>query len=392
MTVMMKKEARGKQGQDCSSPVAPCAVHFSLFAMKIMPYRTFRRAAAWTQATLVLGLPFMQVGGESALRFDIPSLKLYFFGSVIWIEEAYFFLLVFLLLFFGGLLFTVLYGRLWCGWVCPQTVLSDFTRDVDRLATGSRSHELGKLAASHMLLLIISMIVAADLIWYFVSPYDILSDVTARSLGPWTFGSWVFITVLVYLDLVFVRQKFCGTICPYARSRVLLFDDRTSVIGFDQSRAISRGPERDPRTRVIVFSAAFAFVAVLFAYQLYVRVPLDFWVVRDEPQPVHQEVAKGHILNAYSLVVKNRSLSPEVFRLSVAGISGVSLIAFPNPFLVPSNTLVKIRISVVVERKDLIYRTTPLRFALENVASREIHLEQEETFIYPMLTEKGLEI
>jgi len=53
---------------------------------------------------------------------------------------------------------------------------------------------------------------------------------------------------------------------------------------------------------------------------------------------------------------------------------------------------VKIRISVVVERKDLIYRTTPLRFALENVASREIHLEQEETFIYPMLTEKGLEI
>jgi len=306
--------------------------------MKIVSQRALRRTAAWLQAAVMLSLPFVKVQGESVLRFDIPSLKLYFFGSVIWIEEAYFFLLVFLLLFFGGLLFTVLYGRLWCGWVCPQTVLSDFTRDVDRPATGSRSHGLGKFAASHMLLLIISMIVAADLIWYFVSPYDMLGDLAARSLGPWTFLSWVFISALVYLDLSFVRQKFCGSVCPYARSQALLLDDHTPVVGFDRSRAdeclrcgdcvrvcpagidirdglqaacinctecidacstamgtINKDPlvrytrgssaERGLRMRVIVFASMFALLAVLFAYQVYVRVPLDFRVTRDEPKP-----------------------------------------------------------------------------------------------------------
>lgn len=360
--------------------------------MKIVSYRALRRAAAWAQAVLVLGLPFMRVSGESVLRFDIPSLKLFFFGSVFWIDEVYFFLLAFLLLFSGAMLFAVLYSRAWCGWVCPQAVLSGMTGGLARPASGLQSKRIAGSALSHLFLLFVSIVVATGLLFFFVSPYDMLPLLAARSLGPWTLGSWFFIMALVYIDLAFVRQKFCGTICPYARSQVLLFDDRTPFIGFDQSRIVSRGPERAPRTRLIVFSAAFAFVAVLFAHQLYVRVPLDFWVVRDEPQPVQEEVATGHIMNAYSLVVENRSLKPEVFRLSVAGISGVSLIASPNPFLVPSNTLMKIRISVVVERKDLIYRTTPLRFVLENVASREIHIEQEETFIYPMLTEKGLEI
>ena len=82
----------------------------------------------------MLILPFLRVHGESALRFDIPSLKLYFFGSVIWVSETYFFLLVFLLFLSGVLLFTVLYSRAWCGWVCPQAVLSHFSRTIDQLS------------------------------------------------------------------------------------------------------------------------------------------------------------------------------------------------------------------------------------------------------------------
>lgn len=64
-----------------------------------MSFRTKRSIVAWLQAVMLLGLPFMKVNGESAFRFDVPSLKLYFFGSVIGISESYFFLLVFLLFF-----------------------------------------------------------------------------------------------------------------------------------------------------------------------------------------------------------------------------------------------------------------------------------------------------
>jgi polyferredoxin len=81
--------------------------------MNMSSFHAKRRIAAWLQAALMLGVPFLRIGGESALRFDVPSLKLYFFGSVIWISEAYFFLLVFLLFFIGVMLITVLYGRIW---------------------------------------------------------------------------------------------------------------------------------------------------------------------------------------------------------------------------------------------------------------------------------------
>src|SRR5574341_33806 len=152
--------------------------------MKQLTFHARRSVAAWAQAVLMLGLPFVRVGGESALRFDVPSLKLYFFGSVIWISEAYFFLLVFLLFFVGVMLFTVLYGRIWCGWMCPQTVLSDFSRRIERISTWFVGHTVLRPAVSQTLLFLFAATVAASLIWYFVSPYDMAADIANGSLGP----------------------------------------------------------------------------------------------------------------------------------------------------------------------------------------------------------------
>ncbi len=114
--------------------------------MRLAAYHARRRIFALLQAVLMLGLPFMRISGESALRFDAPSLKLYFFGSVIWISESYFFLLVFLLFFLGITLFTVIYGRIWCGWMCPQTVLSRVARSAEKLAAWLIHHRVLRLS------------------------------------------------------------------------------------------------------------------------------------------------------------------------------------------------------------------------------------------------------
>ncbi|MGE5173573.1 MAG: 4Fe-4S dicluster domain-containing protein [Betaproteobacteria bacterium] len=416
--------------------------------MKTISIRSWRRVVAWLQATLVLGLPFVRVHGESALRFDVPSLKLYFFGSVIWISEAYFFLLVFLLFFIGIMLFTVLYGRIWCGWMCPQTVLSDFSRQIERIVSWFSGHRLLQMAVSQVFLLLASIAVAVSLIWYFVSPYDMAADIVGRSLGPWTFWAWVFFTVLIYLNLAFVRQRFCGSVCPYARFQSAFFDEKSLTIAFDRSRADEchgceacvrncpsgidirdglqvecincaecidacarqmkkmgkiplvryfRGTPGDnvrkgPRPRVITLSVTFAFTAMLFAYQIYIRVPLDFWIFRDEAQSYHQAGKDDGMINVYSLVVENRSLAFEMFRLSIAGIKDAQLFVARNPFAIPPNTTLRTKVYVFVKRKDLTDRVTQLRFILENVASREIRVEQEATFVYPDRTEKGWEI
>jgi len=411
-------------------------------------FHDWRRVAAWTQAVLMLGLPFVRVGGESALRFDVPTLKLYFFGSVVWISEAYFFLLVLLLFTIGVMLFTVLYGRIWCGWVCPQTVLSDFSRSIESISAWFTGRRFLRAAVSHGLLAVFSALVAFDLVAYFVSPYDLLADVRSRSVGPWTFWSWIFFSSLICLNLIFVRQRFCASICPYARFQSAFFDQYSLTIAFDTSRsgecmgceacvricpaeidirkglqvecincaacidACSRQRDRygkvslvnyargtddhegkaGARPRVVWLSLLVSVIAVLFLYQIYSRMPVDFWVIRDERQSYHQIGVRGNILNAYSLLIENRSLSPGIYQLSISGIKDAELVLSQNPVRIPPNSSARLPVYVFAKRQNLSGRTTRIRFTLTNTVSSEIRIDQEAPFIYPERSDKGVDI
>jgi polyferredoxin len=345
--------------------------------MNSVSYSGWRWVTAWTQAIVIVGLPFVRVDNESVLRFDIPSLKLYFFGSVFWISEATFFLLVFLLLFTGVFLFTLLYTRIWCNWMCPRTVLSLFTHSLERATELFTDHRTLRPISTHAVLFLFSALVSVSLVWYFVSPYDMMTDILTMSLGPWTFWSWVFLSGLAYVNLSFARNRFCVSICPIARFR----DAQPLIEG-----------QKSGRPRVVSPSIAFAFIAALFAYQVFVRMPVDFWVMRDEAQVHHNVEIKGATLNAYVLVVENRSLQFESYRLSVSGIREAELVVPQNPLRLPPNSAARIKVYVYAKRKDLVDRVTPLRFTLESTSSREIRIVHEAPFIYPDRTDKGVEI
>ncbi len=404
-----------------------------------------RRLTAWLLAALIVGLPFVRVNGESALRFDIPSLKLYFFGSVFWISEAFFFLLALLLFFIGIMLFTVLFGRIWCGWVCPQTVLSDFSKSLAKAASRVSARPAVHALLSHTLIFSFSVLVSASLIWYFVSPYQMFMDTGA--LGPWTGGSWIFFTTLVYLDFAFVRHRFCGSVCPYARMQSVFFDDGSLTIGFDRSRAdecmrceacvrdcpmgidirdglqvecincaqcidtcaaqmdvqnkkplirylFGSGGENKAsrRPRVVGLSVVFAMLAALFVYQIILRMPVDFLVLPNQSQPYHRTGFKGTLMNAYDLFVENRSLSSGEYRLSISGVKDAELAIVHNPFTIPMNSGVRTRIYVFVKKQNLSERITLLRFTLESTTSPEIRVIREAPFVYPERTDEGVEI
>ena len=413
--------------------------------MKPATYHARRWFFALLQAVLMLGLPFLRIHGESALRFDVPSLKLYFFGSVIWISEAYFFLLVIILFFIGVMLFTVLYGRIWCGWTCPQTVLSDFARSIERRAAWFTRNQVLRTTISHVSMLLLSLLVSADLIWFFVPPYDMLAEIKNRTLGPWVFWSWTLFTVLIYLNLAFIRQRFCRSVCPYSRLQSAFFDDRTLTIAFNRKREedclgceacvhtcpsgidirnglqvecincaecidacagrmakqgkeplieysrgdSSDGAQKGPRVRAIGLSLVFAFIAAMLAYQIYARMPVDFWVFRDEVQSYQQAGTKGGMLNAYLLTVENRSLVPAGYRLSISGIKDAELMVPRNPILLHPNSSLRIKVYVFARRKNLVNRVTRLRFTLENISSREIRMVREATFISSERSDKG---
>ncbi|HEY6004116.1 MAG TPA: 4Fe-4S dicluster domain-containing protein, partial [Anaeromyxobacter sp.] len=192
--------------------------------MMTSSFRAARRVAFAGQAALMLGLPFARVGGESALRLDVAAGRLHAFGASYAIDEAFVVLAAALLVTFAFLLVTLLFGRVWCGWACPQTVLSELT------SARSKPARLALAGA-------VSAVVSASLVWWFVSPYDFFRRLAAGALGPVVGGSWAALFVVLFLDLTLLRARFCATICPYAKLQGVLFDRSTLAVAYDARRA-----------------------------------------------------------------------------------------------------------------------------------------------------------
>lgn len=196
------------------------------------PFHWWRRVLGILLTAVFVGLPFVRIDGESALRFDVPSLRLYFFGTTVWMDEFFIVLAAILFITFLFILVTILFGRIWCGWTCPQTILSDLSGFVEKARAKSAVYR----AAAYAAVSIFSAVVAAALVWYFVPPHEFLTRLVTGRLGNVIGGSWVVLFVITFLNLLFLRRTFCTDICPYAKLQSVTFDDRTLQIAFNHTR------------------------------------------------------------------------------------------------------------------------------------------------------------
>lgn len=338
---------------------------------KIRKIQPWRRTVEIGQAVILLGLPFLKIKGESALRFDVPSLQLHLFGLDLWMEEFFIVLVALIFLALLVMLITLLLGRIWCGWLCPQTVIADFTSFADTRGKGLLNRLIAWTAT-----FLISIIVSADLIWYFVSPYEFIPRLIEGGLGDIIRGFWISLTVILFLNFVLLRQGFCATVCPYAKLQGVLFDSRTLVVAFDPRRKdeciecmscvrtcpvgidIRKGPNiacihcaecvdkcaavmaprgkspligyffglpgeggRIVRQNVVLIGAVTLAFFAFFMYLLFTRMPLDMTVL---PNYVFQPrtVSSGSVVNSYIVSVKNMGKEDAGFSVRVNGIPG----------------------------------------------------------------------
>lgn len=178
----------------------------------------WRRGFQLSLAACLAIIPFLGVKGHAWLRLDIPTLTLELLGHSFRIEELYLVWLFVLGGIFVFLLVTLTLGRVWCGWACPQTALSDLLEWLN---------QRGRRPWRHLLTLMISLWAGATFVWYFVTPLDYFTRLGNGQLGGWPLGTTLIVAAVVFADFTLVGRLFCREFCPYGRFQSLLADRGT---------------------------------------------------------------------------------------------------------------------------------------------------------------------
>ena len=201
-----------------------------------------RAAFQWLTSLAVLGIPFLRIDGQSLLRLDFGSLTLHAFGRQFPITDLSLFLLLGIVLTLLFLLVTLAFGRAWCGWACPQTTLVDLVEWIARkigirVRAGTMPAGLAQKLIMQGVYLLLALLVGANLVWYFVSPYEFFPRLLSGGLHWAALVTWASVAAAIWLDLVFLRRLFCKEFCPYGRFQTVLVDPGTLVLHYHPDEA-----------------------------------------------------------------------------------------------------------------------------------------------------------
>jgi len=222
-------------------------------------FTKLRRIVVSSLMIVLFSLPWLSVGGQQAVLLDIPHRKFTFFGETFWATDTIYLMMLFGIAALSLFCFTALFGRVWCGWACPQTVFLEFLfRPLEALIEGSgpRRRRLDegpwslekvlRKGLKYLVFTVCAWFLASTLIAYFVGRTPLLrmmSDLPWQNPGP--FAATALVTALLLFQFGWFREQFCTVLCPYARFQSVLLDSNSIVIGYDTARGEVRGKASD---------------------------------------------------------------------------------------------------------------------------------------------------
>ena len=215
----------------------------------------WRIIATLVYLTIFFGLPFVKYEGQPLFMFNILERKFILFGQIFWPQDFFIFAIGLLTFMVFVILFTVVFGRVWCGWACPQTVFMEmvfrkieFWLDGDASAQKRlkempwNSFKIRKRATKMAVFFLISFIIANFALAYLISMDEVLKMVhegIGKNLG--TFTSLMGFTTIFFFVFYWFREQACIVVCPYGRLQGVLLDKKTMVVAYDYVRGEPRG-------------------------------------------------------------------------------------------------------------------------------------------------------
>lgn len=199
--------------------------------------------------------PFLKIGGQPFLLFNIFDRRFIIFGQAFWPQDFFLLAVTLITLFVFIILFTVVFGRIWCGWMCPQTLFMEMVfRKIEYLIEGDMAaqrrlarapwnfEKIGKKTVKHFLFLLIAVLIAHTLMAYMIGVNEtlaIVSDTPFSHLGA--FSGIIGFTAIFYWLFAFFREQACIAVCPYGRLQGVLLGKESIVVAYDWLRGEPRG-------------------------------------------------------------------------------------------------------------------------------------------------------
>ena len=210
-----------------------------------------RRILAYLLIAVFTLLPYLRIGGRPAVLLNIPAREFSLFGFTFLPTDTLLLALFLVTAIVGIILATALFGRVWCGWMCPQTVYLEFVyRPLERLFDGPPGlrHAKGKLGtpwrtvAKYAVFAVVSVFLAHTFLAYFVGVDNLVVWVRRSPLEhPAPFLVMLAVSGLMLFNFSYFREQTCLVACPYGRFQSVMLDRDSLIISYDSRRGEPRG-------------------------------------------------------------------------------------------------------------------------------------------------------
>ncbi len=229
-------------------------------------FTNYRSLVSYTLLVVLLSGPFIKIQGQPLLLLDILERRFIIFGQVFWPQDFFLFVIGMITAVVFITLFTVVFGRIFCGWICPQTIFMEGVfRKIEYWIEGDymaqkkldkqpwNREKVIKKSVKQLLFLAVSTVIMHTFLAYLVGVDKTWEVIQA---GPVEHTGW-FIAMIVMTGLFYgvfskMREQVCTTICPYGRLQGVLLDRQSIVVAYDHERGESRSKFRKDEDRAAI--------------------------------------------------------------------------------------------------------------------------------------------
>ncbi|MDP4945490.1 MAG: cytochrome c oxidase accessory protein CcoG [Alishewanella sp.] len=217
-------------------------------------HQSLRRNMGFIFMSLFFLLPLIPYHGQQAILLDIGEQKFNIFALTLWPQDFTLLAWIFVIAAYALFFVTTFYGRVWCGYLCPQSVWTFTFMWFEEKIQGTRNQRMKldqapmsfnkfwKKALTHFCWLAFALFTSLIFVGYFTPIGPLFLNFFTLQAGFWAVVSVLFFTFCTYGNAGWMREIMCTHICPYARFQSAMFDKDTFTVTYDEARGENRGP------------------------------------------------------------------------------------------------------------------------------------------------------